>query len=163
MNEDKTSDVEVYVHNKLVVSFCCPLCKLEKTIGVERIKDVYHWNINAICRRCGHNFKVSFNFRKYYRKETYLHGLIFSSSDSKNQLADVIVTDLSLTGVGFECKDRDFEMDSVFVIRFFLDDEESSKVEKQISIESVRGHKVGAVFVETKGFDKTLGKYILPK
>ena len=69
MNEDKTSDVEVYVHNKLVVSFCCPLCKLEKTIGAERIKDVYHWNVKAKCRRCGHDFKVSFNFRKYYRKD----------------------------------------------------------------------------------------------
>lgn len=163
MSEEKTSDVEVYVHNKLVVSFCCPLCKLEKTIGVERIKDVYHWNIKATCRRCGHNFNVSFNFRKYYRKETYLHGLLFSSSDLQSQVADVIVTDLSLTGLGFECKSMGFKAGNVFVIRFFLDDEESSKVEKQISIESVRGHKVGAVFMETKGFDKNLGKYILPK
>lgn len=163
MNEDKTSDVEVYVHNKLVVSFCCPLCKLEKTIGVERIKDVYHWNVKAKCRRCGHDFKVSFNFRKYYRKETYLHGLLFSSSDAQNQVADVIITDLSLTGLGFECKNGEFEAGNVFVIRFILDDEESSKVEKQISIQSVRGHKVGADFMETKGFDKALGKYILPK
>lgn len=75
----------------------------------------------------------------------------------------MIVTDLSLTGIGFDCKNSDFEAGDVFVIRFFLDDEENSKVEKQISIQSVRGHKVGAVFMETKGFDKTLGKYILPK
>lgn len=75
----------------------------------------------------------------------------------------MIITDLSLTGLGFECKNGDFEAGDVFVIRFILDDEESSKVEKQISIQSVRDHKVGAVFMETKGFDKALGKYILPK
>jgi hypothetical protein len=163
MSDEKTSDVEVFVHNKMVVSFACPLCKLEKAIGVERIKDVYHWNVNATCRRCAHKFKVSFNFRKYYRKETYFHGLLFDSFDSIDPVGDVIVIDISLTGIGFECSKFEFDVGTVLVIRFILDDEQRSRIEKKISIESIRGSKVGAVFLDEKGFDKILGKYILPK
>jgi hypothetical protein len=163
MSDEKTSDVEVFVHNKMVVSFACPLCNLEKAIGVERIKDVYHWNVNATCRRCAHKFKVSFNFRKYYRKETYFHGLLFDSFDSIDPVEDVIVTDISLTGVGFECTKGKLDIGAVFVIRFILDDEQSSRIEKKISIESIRGSKMGAVFIDEKGFDKMIGKYILPK
>ncbi len=163
MNEDKVSDVEVFVHNKMVVSFACPVCKLEKEIAVERIKDVYHWNVNATCRRCAHKFKVSFNFRKYYRKEAYLHGLLFDSIDSINHVCDVIVTDISLTGVGLEINNCNFDVGAVLVLRFILDDEQGSRVEKKISIESIRGKKVGALFLDEKGFDKILGKYILPK
>lgn len=163
MSEDKISDVEVFVHNKMVVSFACPQCKLEKEVAVERIKDVYHWNINATCRRCAHKFKVSFNFRKYYRKETYIHGLLYDSFESIDPSGDVIVTDISLTGVGFECNRCDFSVGSVFVLRFILDDGERSKMEKKISIESIRGSKVGALFLGENSFDKVLGKYILPQ
>ncbi len=163
MNENKASDVEVFVHNKLVVSFCCPLCKLEKSINVDRIKDVSHWNVNATCRRCANNFKVSFNFRKYYRKETYLRGLLFASFETLDPIGEVRITDLSLTGVGFECAGSELQEGNVVIVRFLLDDDENSELEKKISIQSVRESKVGAIFVDSKGFDKTLGKYILPK
>jgi hypothetical protein len=75
----------------------------------------------------------------------------------------VIITDISLTGIGFVCEKSTFDVGSIFVVRFILDDEERSRVEKKISIESIRGSKVGAVFLDEKGFDKILGKYILPK
>jgi hypothetical protein len=163
MTDDKISDVEVFVHNKMVVSFACPQCKLEKDVAVERIKDVYHWNVNATCRRCSNKFKVSFNFRKYYRKETYIHGLLFDSFKSLDPVGDVIITDISLTGVGFECNRCDFNIGSVLILKFILDDDERSRMEKKISIESIRGAKVGALFQDESGFDKVLGKYILPK
>lgn len=163
MSDDKISDVEVFVHNKMVVSFACPKCKLEKDVAVERIKDVYHWNVNATCRRCSYKFKVSFNFRKYYRKETYIHGLLFDSTGSIDPVGDVIITDISLTGIGFEYNKFNFDIGSMFVLRFILDDDERSRMEKKISIESIRGSKVGALFQDESGFDKALGKYILPK
>ena len=82
MSEERSSDVEVFVHKKIVVSFRCPACNLEKSINVEKIKDVSHWKVNATCRRCAHKFKVSFNFRKYYRKETSLHGRLYTSFET---------------------------------------------------------------------------------
>jgi hypothetical protein len=118
--------------------------------------------VNATCRRCAHKFKVSFNFRKYYRKETYLHGLLFDSFDSIDPVGDVIITDISLTGVGFECDKCSFNVGSVLILRCILDDDQRSRIEKKISIESIRGKKVGALFLDEKGFDKILGKYILP-
>jgi hypothetical protein len=163
MSDEKISDVEVFVHNKMVVSFACPQCKLEKEVAVERIKDVYHWNVNATCRRCSYKFKVSFNFRKYYRKETYIHGLLYDSLESLSPFGDVIITDISLTGIGFEYNKCNFNIGSMFILRFILDDDERSRMEKKISIESIRGSKVGALFQDESGFDKALGKYILPK
>lgn len=163
MSDQKISDVEVFVHKKIVVSFACPNCGLEKSVNVERIKDVSHWKINATCRRCAHKFKVSFNFRKYYRKETSLRGLLYSSFETLESFAEVNVTDLSLTGIGFACDRCVLKEGSVMVVRFLLDDERNSAVEKEIMIQSVRGDKIGAVFVGTEGFDVILGKYILPK
>ena len=162
MNESKSSDVEVFVHRKIVVSFRCPLCNLEKSINVEKIKDVSHWKVNATCRRCAHKFKVSFNFRKFYRKETSLHGLLYASFETLEPLGDVHVTDLSLTGIGFESERCALGVGDVVVIRFLLDDEDQSPLEKEIEITSVRGLKVGAVFRDTSGFDTVLGRYILP-
>ncbi len=162
MSEDKISDVEVFVHKKIVVSFQCPVCNLEKSINVEKIKDVSHWNVKATCRRCAHKFKVSFNFRKYYRKETSLHGLLFASYETLEPLADVHITDISLTGLGFESERWPLRPGETLVVRFLLDDEDQSPLEKEIEIRSVRGAKVGAIFRDTKGFDAVLGKYILP-
>ena len=73
------------------------------------------------------------------------------------------MTDISLTGVGFECNTCDFNVGSVLILRFILDDGERSKMEKKISIESIRGSKVGALFLGENSFDKVLGKYILPQ
>lgn len=162
MDESKASDVEVFVHKKIVVSFRCPACDLEKSVDVEKIRDVSHWKVNATCRRCAHKFKVSFNFRKYYRKETSLHGRLYASFDTLDPLADVHVSDMSLTGVCFECERLSLTAGDVLVLRFLLDDEEQSALEKEIEITSVRGMKVGAQFRDTKGFDAVLGKYILP-
>lgn len=78
-------------------------------------------------------------------------------------MGDVIITDISLTGVGFECNKCDFNIGSVLILKFILDDDERSRTEKKISIESIRGAKVGALFQDESGFDKVLGKYILPK
>jgi hypothetical protein len=163
MNEDKVSDVEVFVHKKLVVAFACPQCNLEKSIEVEKIKDVSHWKVNATCRRCAHKFRVSFNFRKYYRKEIFLHGLLFADLATLDPIGDARLTDVSLTGIGFECAGWKPKVGDVAIIRFLLDDEDNSEVEKRISIESIRGSKIGAAFMDTKGFDKVLGRYILPK
>jgi hypothetical protein len=162
MSEEKSSDVEVFVHKKLVVSFSCPVCSLEKTINADRIKDVSHWKVNATCRRCAHKFKVSFNFRKFYRKDTSLHGLLYSSFETLEPLGDIHVTDLSLTGIGFEVERAPLRAGDVAVVRFLLDDEDQSPVEKEVGIISVRGSKVGAVFLDTGGYDVALGKYIIP-
>jgi predicted RNA-binding Zn-ribbon protein involved in translation (DUF1610 family) len=162
MNESKASDVEVFVHKKTVVSFRCPACGLEKSIDAGKIKDVSHWNVNATCRRCTHKFKVSFNFRKYYRKETSLHGLLYASYETLEPLGDVNITDVSLTGIGFQSERWALREGDVVVIRFLLDDEAESPVEKEVEVRSVRGSKVGAVFRDTREFDAVLGKYILP-
>ena len=51
----------------------------------------------------------------------------------------------------------------MLVLRFFLDDDVKTKIEKKIQVESVRGQRVGASFVDEKLFDAALGKYVLSR
>lgn len=163
MNAKNKSDVEIFVHNKSTVMFSCPHCRLEKAVNTSDIKDVSHWNISAVCTRCEHQFTVSFNFRKYYRKKTSIKGVLYSTQSSSDPVGDVVITDISLTGVGFDVERGEVNAKDVLVLRFILEVDDSVEIMKRISVESIRGHKVGASFVEEVGFDKHIGKYILKK
>lgn len=160
-NESKSSDVEVFVYKRDNVAFACPSCKLEKSIQAEKIKDIIHWNINATCQRCAHKFSVSFNFRKFYRKETSLDAELVHPSRPDHVVDRVRVTDLSLMGLGFESHATTIRPGEVLQLRFALDDAGGALLERQIMVESVRGAKVGGSFVGVRGFDAVLGNYIL--
>lgn len=157
------SDVEVFVYKKKEVVIVCPQCKLEKTIDVEKIRDTGHWGVHAKCKRCGHLFTVSFNFRKYYRKSASLTGQLFASPDSEEPLANVRIHDVSLTGVGFSSDGSVLDKNAVMTLRFTLDDPNKSNIEKGVVIESIRNGKIGARFVGDTVFDTVLNKYILSK
>ncbi len=163
MNNTMKADVEVFVHKKQDVSFSCPSCMLQKTINTENILHVPHWMVNATCTRCGHKFTISFNFRKYFRKETALRGLVYASGDATDALAEVLVTDLSMTGLGFQGEGPWLEPGAVLTIRFLLDDDDQTVMDKEVKVESIRDDKVGASFVDPGGFDRVLGKFILSK
>lgn len=155
--------VEVFVHKKKKVVITCPNCKLEKEIDVKSIPSSGHRLIGATCKRCLHVFNVSFNLRKYYRKPSNLSGFLFASSDAQEPLAAIMVTDVSLEGVGFAGDAPTVRPDAVLTIRFFLDKSSETEVEREIVIESVRDGHFGARFVETDVFDTVLNKYILTK
>ncbi len=162
MSKTRKSDVEVFVHKKQEAIIVCPQCKLEKVVDTQKIKTLGHWGVNASCKRCGHVFSISFNFRKYYRKSTSLTGYIFTDADSNEAIAEIDIYDISLTGVGFRFDSIQIQKGSIYTLRFLLDDPEQNAVEKEIMVESVRGEKAGASFLN-KTFDKVLNQYILSK
>lgn len=111
--------VEVFVHKKKKVVITCPSCKLEKEIDVKSIPSSGHRLIGATCKRCLHVFNVSFNLRKYYRKPSNLSGIPFCIvRRSREPLAAIMVTDVSLEGVGFAGDALTVRPDAVLTIRF---------------------------------------------
>lgn len=161
--DSKETTVEVFVYNEETITFSCPHCGLEKRINAEKIKDITHWDIGALCTKCGGNFSVSFNFREYFRKKVSLKGELLSVSDPDINISSVEIEDVSVKGVGFLWKGNTAQKGNVFILRFFLDDRTGTEIEKKIQIQSIRGKKIGADFVEEEKFDVVLGKYILSK
>lgn len=162
MSTKKKSDVEIFVHNRNVVRFVCPYCKLEKDIDISKIKDLSHWGIKGKCTRCKNDFTVSFNLRKYFRKNVNLEATMFTSVALDNFLGDACVTDMSLSGVGFTTN-ASLVKDSVLTIRFILDNDQNTEVIKEIKIESIRGNKVGASFIGGVALDGHVRNYIVNK
>ncbi|NLV95842.1 MAG: hypothetical protein GX043_00700 [Desulfovibrionales bacterium] len=160
MNTNKKSDVEIFVHNRTVVSFSCPHCKLEKSIDISKIKNVTHWNIKATCTRCKNDFTVSFNLRKYFRKKTDLSATLYKTLKFNDYLGDAQVTDMSLSGIGFTTKEN-ISKHNVLAIRFVLDNNENTEVCKEIKIESIRDDKIGASFIDGIVLDKDFRNYIV--
>lgn len=163
MSDSNNPTVEVLIRKKDSVIFSCPHCRLEKKVNVEKIKDVAHWSVGATCTRCSGKFTVSFNFRQYFRKETSLEGELLNASNPETSMGRVHVKDLSLTGAGLLCEGNAPHRGDMLVLRFFLDDDVKTKIEKKIQVESVRGQRVGASFVDEKLFDAALGKYVLSR
>lgn len=159
MVEKKKSDVEIFVHNRTIVSFMCPHCKLEKEINIGKVKNASHWNIKAKCTRCKNDFTVSFNFRKFFRKRTNLHGTLYKSTDLNDFLGDAVVVDISLAGVGFRT-DVDMQDVSILALRFILDNNKNTEIVQKIKIESIRGDVIGASFVDGVVLDKNIRSYI---
>jgi hypothetical protein len=54
-----------------LATLICPECQLAKTVAVGKIRATNQHMITARCP-CGHSFLVIFDFRKHYRKSTYL-------------------------------------------------------------------------------------------
>lgn len=163
MSDSKKPTVEVFIHKKESAIFSCPHCRLEKTVNVEKIKDVAHWSVSASCTRCGGNFIVSFNFRQYFRKETSLTGELAREAEPDIGIGRVQVTDLSLTGAGLLAEENVVQKGEMLILRFFLDDDTRTEIEKKIRVESVRGQRIGASFADAKKFDSVLGKYVLSR
>lgn len=162
MSEANIPNVEVFVHNKKSSNITCPFCGLVKSMDVGKIKSIAHWGVGATCKRCSHKFHVSFNFRKFYRKGTYLRGELFYSADESSLLGEVRICDISLSGVGFRSDNLELVAGEELVLRFYLDDVSRTEIVKEVRIESLRHDKVGASFVQS-GFDSLLGKYIMAK
>lgn len=162
MSKAKIPNVEVFVHNKQAASITCPFCGLLKSMDVGKVRDIAHWSVGATCKRCTHKFHVSFNFRKYYRKGTYLRGELFLSAEEGSKLGEVRISDISLAGVGFVEDGLVLTVGEELVLRFYLDDASRTEIVKEVRIESLRQSKVGASFANG-GFDPLLCKYIMAK
>ena len=155
--------VEIFAPKKETASIICPKCKLKKIINIKNILTQDHRSINVICKRCFHEFTVTFNFRKYYRKPVNLVGFIFSSLNAQDPLTEIVVIDVSLDGVGFISPVQIINKNSIFTIRFYLDNFFEKEIEREIRIVSNRKEYYGVKFFDKNIFNPLLYNYIIDK
>ena len=79
----------LYVADTNQVSIICPKCKSEKNINVTNFKDT-HKKLKAKCQ-CGEVFRLTLDFRKYYRKNVTFAGEYFvQEKDEKGKIKLVV-------------------------------------------------------------------------
>ncbi|MBW1726952.1 MAG: PilZ domain-containing protein [Deltaproteobacteria bacterium] len=148
---------KVYVGRTNQVKIICPKCELEKNINVFKFKDT-HKRLKVQCK-CGEEFRLSLDFRKYYRKKVQLSGEYFIHE--KNERDDILIIDISMTGTNFTTfKPHNFSKDDLVELKFNLDNPMKTEIHTTIKIKWVNDRNVGAQFNNPKLLEKDLGFYL---
>lgn len=139
------------------VSIICPKCGFEQNINTTNFKDTQK-KLKGKCR-CGEPYQFTIEFRKRYRKDVRLPGKY--SISGKGEKEEIIIRDLSLTGIRFESLGpHQISKDDLLEVTFKLDNYWRSKIRKLVKVIWVRDRIVGAHFIETKLYENDLESYL---
>lgn len=138
----------------------CPECHATRTLNVGKFRSSKK-RIKAKCG-CGCIFDMtdySLDMRKFYRKKTNLRGSY--SNVNMNKTGFMRVKNVSYTGVSFELERKaDIEIDDVLGVRFVLDDEQKTEINRAVVVKNVRDKLIGAEFSDNQVFDIELCYYL---
>jgi len=158
----------IYVNDNEKGTLICDQCGKTRVVNLADFKNIGK-PLKVKCS-CGHFFFVSIEVRKFYRKNTRLHGeYINVSHDAPKGLekGTMIVEDLSRTGLGFRTKaQHNIRVRDMLRVRFTLDDAQRSEVHKSAIVKRISHNFVGAEFVDFDAFNETnriLGFYLMPR
>lgn len=147
----------IYTDDTNRVSIICPKCGFEQNIDVSKFKDTQQ-KLKGRCR-CGEPYQYTVEFRKRYRKDVRLPGKY--SILGKGEKEEIIIRDLSFTGIRFESlKPHQILKDDTLEVTFELDNHRRSKIRKLVKVIWVRDLIVAADFIETKLYENDLEFYL---
>ena len=147
----------VYVDDTNKATVICPKCKSEKNIDVTNFKDT-HKKLKAKCQ-CGEVYRLTLEFRKYFRRNVRLPGEYFSQE--KDEKGEIIIEDISMTGIRFaSLKPHNIAKDDVIELKFILDNPARTEIEELVKIIWIIDRTVGVQFNDPKSLEKDLGFYL---
>jgi len=148
---------KVFVCRTNEVKIICPKCELEKNINVFKFKDT-HKRLKVKCK-CGEEFRLALDFRKYYRKKIQLAGECFIHE--KNERDDILIIDISMTGINFTTfKPHNFSEDDSVELKFNLDNPTKTEIQTTVRIKWINDRNIGAQFNNPKLLEKDLRFYL---
>jgi transcription elongation factor Elf1 len=148
----------------------CPQCGASKKISTSSYRLINKAaGIELTCPACNHKYKVLINYRKFYRKKTNLKGIYTIATANIDHRFDfdttsvITIGNISRTGIGFKMKNTiNVEIDDILKVKFILDDEKKSVVEKKAIVKRVDKDFIGAEFTRAIDYrDKALAFYLM--
>jgi len=113
------------------------------------------------CGTCHKIFHIKFDHRRYHRINVTFPGKILSAQ-TKTDIGDITIISLSSGGVHFIISnDLDIKIDTIYTIKFQLDDEYRSVICEEIVIKRVDGCLVGAAFYQSDKYNHELDFYMV--
>jgi hypothetical protein len=160
MSDSKVSKTYVRPDNTFVLT--CPHCGHQKIIPIGSLKG--HKNelkIKCVCQKI---FRVNLEFRKHVRKKPLLIGTYINHSRNGSS-GKLIIQDISLSGMAFRSLEvKNFKVGDALSVKFSLDDEYQTEINKEAIVMNVRYNLIGCVFKGTENsFGSKLGYYIMHK
>jgi hypothetical protein len=151
--------LKVYLNKDDTATFNCPECDRSRIADVSKyIRAATAIKINCKCK-CGHEYSVSLERRRNFRKVTDLPGRYITED---NDRGFITVTDVSYVGIGFKMNTPpQFSTGEKIMVEFKLDDQRRSLIKREVNIVSMRGLQVGAKFCTVDHYDG-LGSYVMP-
>ena len=147
----------VYVKKTNQTTVICPKCGFVKIFDTTKFKNT-HRRLKAKCR-CSEVFGFTLEFRKHYRKKVRLPGEYIIQG--KGEKGEVIIRDLSLSGIQFESLNpHQISIDDMLEVKFKIDNPLGSEIRKMVRVIWVRNRTVGVMYSGPKGNDKDLGFYM---
>ncbi len=137
----------------------CPYCDKSKSIPNTQLRALNH-ALRAKCV-CENVFEVVINRRCFPRKEVRFEGELFLQGASE-KLSQVVVTSLSVGGIGFCVENLKPQVGDVFTISFRLDDDNHTAVHEDIVVRNLRSDVTGAEFIEQGSYNFDLDFYLMP-
>jgi hypothetical protein len=147
---------KVYVNRDGTATVVCPHCGTSKTVRVEKFRESRD-SLKVRCT-CQSEFTVGLEFRGTYRKEVELKGHYTKLPVSSGEM---VVKDISLTGIGFfTVTDHKLKEGDEVTVKFLLDNPNQSQIKKKAIVRVIDGKYIGCEFSEAVQYDKDLGFYL---
>lgn len=139
-------DIKVFMALDNSVTYICPKCGVAESSNATQYKEIETAvRIKHVCKKCGHRYGVILERRQFYRKQTDLPGVYYTSESTKGQ--PVLIKDLSRNGVKFELQSEwNLNVDDRLFLEFGLENNPGLIVRKEIMVRIILGHTVGAEF-----------------
>ena len=154
---------KVFITSSNTATFVCPQCGNVTTTDVSKYA-FGKQKVTVKCRcNCGHQFDVSLEKRRQYRKSTDLPGTYFYR-DPNGELdkGGMRVVDVSSTGLKLKLNvARNFTVGELMRVEFYLDDNRKTFMNKKVIVRNVQKDLVGTSFAPMEGDDPNLGFYLM--
>ncbi len=160
----------------------CPECQLAKTVAVGKFRATNRHKITARCT-CGHSFPIILDFRRHYRKSTYLPGIYKKRvTDIENRDTNkakrtgcrtmqapsvgdehIMVTNISNGGLQFTARARHgIEVGQEAQVTLTLDDRKHTEICQRVIVQSVAENIIGCRFADNEPLGQALRFYLFP-
>lgn len=148
---------KVYINEKNIATIVCPKCEKTKSVDVTEYKDIDKAIRVKFKCACGYSDTILLERRKFYRKETKLHG-VYTCEEERGLMT---VTNISRSGLKIRLNvKRDLKVGDKLFVEFHLDDKERSLIKKKGVIKYTKGPYIGIEFTSIEQFDK-IGAYLI--
>lgn len=154
---------KVFVNNNNTATIVCSQCGNMITSDVSKYAGLDK-RVIVKCRcNCGHNFEVSLEKRRQYRKETDLPGMYYHRQKN-GEIVKGIMRVVNISAKGLQMKvnvEPAFESGETLRVEFHLDDKRRTFMDKEVIVRNVKKNLVGVSFAPLEGDDANLGFYLM--
>ncbi len=160
MTDNQKEVVKIYVTPAGDAIIKCPECERVRTLTVDKFRGSKHvLNVKCSCTKV---FRVSLEFRKFYRKQARLSGDYFLLPEKKHR-GRMVVVNISQGGIGLDIMgNHGLNPGQEIQVCFTLDDKHGSVIDRRAVVRVVSKNNVCCEFMgKSSAHEKALGFYLM--